>query len=103
MVQKPYLLDFTFSLRDGPDVSTSEPIVRPPSELQVVCMEDGVPISSEAPLILQTGATRNSSRLILVLDYSYSMYAVPGAIDAMEAGGRAPHQRGTAERAVRRH
>ena len=45
---KPYLLDFTFSLRDGPDPSTSSAVVVPASQLQVVCMEDGVPIPSES-------------------------------------------------------
>ncbi len=82
--RKPYLLDFTFSLRDGTDRATSNPLVRPPSQLQVVCMEDGVPISSEAPLILQSAASKQL-KTHLVLDYTYSMYVVPGAIDAMEA------------------
>lgn len=85
--QKPYLLNFTFSLRDGPDPATSEPVVRPPSELQVVCMEDGVPISSEAPLILKTMASKQL-KTFLVLDYSYSIYSTPGAIDSMEAAAQ---------------
>jgi hypothetical protein len=81
---KPYLLNFTFSLRDGPDPSTSSPVVVPPSQLQVVCMEDGVPIPSEAPVILESGL-KKQLKSYLVLDYTYSMLAAPGAIDAMQA------------------
>ena len=79
---KPFLLDFSFSLKDG-----TNPVVRPPSQFQVVCMEDGVPISSEAPLILDSVMGSNSKQLktFLVLDYTYSMFVVPGAIDAMQA------------------
>jgi Immunoglobulin I-set domain/von Willebrand factor type A domain/Putative Ig domain len=79
---KPFLLDFSFSLRDG-----TNPVVRPPSQLQVVCMEDGVPISSEAPLILDSvmGSSSKQLKTFLVLDYTYSMFVVPGAIDAMQA------------------
>jgi hypothetical protein len=85
---KPYLLDFTFSLRDGTDPSTSSAVVVPASQLQVVCMEDGVPISSENPYILESASALNSTnqlKTLLVLDYTYSMFAVPGAIDAMQA------------------
>jgi hypothetical protein len=78
----PYLLDFSFSLRDG-----TNPVVRPPSQLQVVCLEDGLPISSEAPRIFDSlmGASAKQLKTFLVLDYTYSMYAVPGAISNMEA------------------
>ncbi len=81
---KPYLLNFTFSLRDGTDPSTSSPVVVPPSQLQVVCMEDGVPIPSEAPLILESGL-KKQLKSYLVLDYTESMFAAPPAIDAMQA------------------
>ena len=61
---KPYLLNFSFSLRDGTDPSTSSPVVVPPSQLQVVCMEDGVPISpARAPLILESGAQETAQEL----------------------------------------
>jgi hypothetical protein len=79
---KPYLLDFAFSLIDP---TTSEPVVRPPSQLQVVCMESGFPISSEAPLILTSAMGSKQLKTFLALDYTYSMYVVPGAIDAMQA------------------
>ncbi len=84
---KPYLLDFKFSLRDGPDPSTSNPLVVPPSALQVICMEDGVPISPEAPLILQSAYSKQL-KTHFVLDYTYSMYEVPGEIDRMEAAAQ---------------
>jgi hypothetical protein len=79
---KPYLLDFSFSLRDG-----TNPVVRPPNLLQVVCLEDGVPIPTEAPLVLESVMGTGSKQLktFLVLDYTYSMFASPGAIDAMQA------------------
>lgn len=85
---KPYLLDFTFSLRDGTNPSTSTAVLAPPSQLQVVCMEDGVPIPSESAYILESASALNSTnqlKTILVLDYSSSMLVVPGAIDAMQA------------------
>lgn len=84
---KPFLLNFAFSLRDGTDPTTSSPVVRPTSDLQVVCMEDGVPISTEAPLILESVMDSGTKQLktFLVLDYTYSMYVVPGAIDAMQS------------------
>ena len=83
---KPYLLDFSFSLRDG-----TEPVVRPPSELQVLGLEDGVPIStSDAPPILESlmGSGSKQLKTILALDYTYSMFVVPGAIDAMQAAAQ---------------
>src|ERR1035437_711204 len=78
---KPYLLDFSFSLRDG-----TNPVVRLPIQFQVVCMEDGVPISSEAPLILDSvmGSSSKQLKTFLVLDYTYSMFVVPGAIRSEE-------------------
>ena len=82
---KPYLLDFTFSLRDGSDPTTSKPVVRPPSTLQVICMEDGVPIQTEAPLVLASAMGSKQLKTFLALDYTYSMFVVPGAIDAMQA------------------
>lgn len=81
---KPYLLDFSFALRDGPDPSTNSPVVVPPSQIQVTCMEDGVPITSESPIILESAA-KKQLKSCLVLDYTYSMFAVSGAIDAMQS------------------
>jgi hypothetical protein len=84
---QPYLLDFSFSLRDGPDPATSLPVVVPPSLLQVVCMENGVPVPDETAVVLESLATATSKQLktFLVLDYTYSMFIVPGAISNMQA------------------
>ncbi|MCX6921750.1 MAG: putative Ig domain-containing protein, partial [Verrucomicrobia bacterium] len=84
---KPYVLDFSFSLRDGDDPSTNSPVVRPPIQLQVLCMEDGVPIGSENPYILEN-ADKKQFKGMLVLDYTYSMLAAPGAIDAMQGAAK---------------
>jgi hypothetical protein len=84
---KPYLLDFSFALRDGPDPSTNSPVVVPPSQIQVTCMEDGVPVTSESPIILES-AVKKQLRSCLVLDYTYSMLAVSGAIDAMQSAAK---------------
>jgi hypothetical protein len=85
---KPYLLDFSFALRDGPDPSTNSPVVVPPSKIQVTCMEDGVPIiTNESPIILES-AVKKQLRSCFVLDYTYSMLAVPGAIDAMQSAAK---------------
>ena len=81
---KPYLLNFSFSLRDGTDPATNSAVVVPPSLLQVECMEDGVPVTSETAVILEKGV-KKQLKSALVLDYTYSMLAVPGAIDAMQA------------------
>jgi hypothetical protein len=84
---KPYLLDFSFSLRDGTDPSTDGPVVRPPGQLKVVCMEDGQRVPTETAIILESG-DKKQLRSFLVLDYTYSMYVVPGAIDAMQAAAK---------------
>ena len=81
---KPYLLNFSFSLRDGPDPATNIAVMVPASQLHLVCMEDGVPVTSESGVLLDNGA-RKQLKSALVLDYTYSMLAVPGAIDAMQA------------------
>jgi Putative Ig domain/Immunoglobulin I-set domain/von Willebrand factor type A domain len=82
---KPYILDFSFSLRDG-NSPTSNPVVLPPSKLQVTCWENGVQIPTEAPLILESVLGTGSKQLktFFALDYTYSMFAVPGAISNME-------------------
>jgi hypothetical protein len=83
----PYLLDFSFSLRDSDDPSSNGPVVRPPSQLQVVCMENGLPIDTESALIVDQG-NKKQMKMFLALDYTYSMFAVPGAIDAMQAAAK---------------
>jgi hypothetical protein len=81
----PYLLDFTFSLRDDPDPATGNPLVYPPSQLVVHCFEQATnPIPNEAPLVLQS-ATKKQLKMFLALDYTYSMLAAPSPIDAPSA------------------
>ena len=88
---KPYLLNFTFSLRDGPDPATDSAVVVPPSQLQVVCMEtlQNVPVPVQVPTnetaVVLESALKKQLKSYLVLDYTYSMLAVPGAIDSMQA------------------
>ena len=88
---KPYLLNFTFSLRDGPDPATNSAVVVPPSQLQVVCMEtlQNVPVPVQVPTnetaVVLESALKKQLKSYLVLDYTYSMLAVPGAIDSMQA------------------
>ncbi len=79
----PYLLDFSFSLRDNTDPTISSSVVRPVSQLQVNCMEAGVPIPGETALITAPGSQKQI-KMFLALDYTYSMLAA-GAIDAMQA------------------
>ena len=83
----PYLLDFSFSLVDGSDPTSVEPVVRDPSQLQVICREDGEPISSATAFVVEKG-NKKQLRSFVVLDYTYSMYAAPGAIDAMETAAK---------------
>ncbi len=84
----PYLLDFTFSLRDSTNASSANSIVRTPSQLQVLCLEQATnPIPSEAPFIFQS-ATKKQLKMFIALDYTYSMFAVSGAIDAMQEAAK---------------
>jgi len=85
----PYLLDFSFSLVDDSDPDSLNPVVRPSSQLQVTCMEDGVPITSETAFVVESvKANTKQLKSFIVLDYTYSMYAVAGAIDAMELAAK---------------
>jgi hypothetical protein len=83
----PYLLDFSFALRDSDSPIDSNPIVRPLSEFQVICMEDGVQIGSETAAIFDKG-NKKQLKSFLVLDYTFSMFASPGAIDGMQTAAK---------------
>ncbi|MDB6124977.1 MAG: hypothetical protein JWQ71_3970 [Pedosphaera sp.] len=91
LYSKPYLLDFTFSLRDDPDPLIGNAVIRTPDQLTVVCIEGdtnkqvGVPIGQETAFIVDRAITKKLFKTFLVLDYTYSMFATPGAIDAMQA------------------
>jgi hypothetical protein len=88
---KPYLLDFTFSLRDDPDPAVGLAVVRPPEQLSVVCMEGdlqqqvGVPIGKETTYIVNRAISTKQLKTFFVLDYTYSMFINPGAIAAMQS------------------
>jgi hypothetical protein len=90
---KPFLLDFTFTLRDSLNPSGSRAIVRPIDQLQVVCKEGDTnqqiftEIGNETAFIVSPGITSNAKQLksFIVMDYTYSMFIVPGAFSAMES------------------
>jgi hypothetical protein len=88
---KPYLLDFTFSLRDDPDPAVGLAVVRPPEQISVVCMEGdlqqqvGVPIGKETTYIVNRAISKKQLKTFFVLDYTYSMFINQGAIAAMQS------------------
>ncbi|HEX4644433.1 MAG TPA: putative Ig domain-containing protein, partial [Verrucomicrobiae bacterium] len=84
----PYLLNFAFSLRTDTNVSAAHAVVRPPSQLQVVCFEDGRPIGNETSVTVQPGS-KKQLKTFLVLDYTFSMFALPGAIGSMQTDANA--------------
>jgi len=72
----PYLVQFTFSLRDGSDPLTSHAVVASPALMAVTAFEDTVPVSpSETAVILQRVGTQDSKVLktYLVLDFTESI------------------------------
>lgn len=80
----PYLLDFTFSLRD----KDGHAINNDPSSFTIKAMENGEAISStETAFLLARGLTKQL-KCFLVLDYTNSMVSA-GAIDAMEESAKA--------------
>ena len=90
----PYLLEFDFSLRDESDHA----VIAEPAQFQVVCQEDGTPISAETDVHLAKGDNKQLLTF-LVLDYTLSMAdpAINGdsnndgksdAIDKMEAAAK---------------
>lgn len=89
---KPFLLDFTFSLRDSRDPAVARAVVRPVNQLQVVCQEGSLnptnfsPIGNETAFVISPAITANAKQLktFFVMDYSYSMFIAPPAIGAME-------------------
>ena len=95
---RPYLLDFTFSLRDGSDPNMAHVVVRSPASLGVTCLENGVPIDPlETAFVVEKG-DRRQFKAYLVLDYSRSMTAmsngdtngnhISDAIDNMESAAK---------------
>ena len=91
----PYLLDFTFSLRD----QNNHALVVPPRDLEVTAMEDATTISKTESAFILAGAANKQLKSFLVLDYTNSMAdpAVNGdsdkdgisdAVEAMEQAAK---------------
>jgi hypothetical protein len=71
----PYLLEFKFSLRDGPD-ATSRAVVASPALMTVTAFEDGVPVSPSETSVILKGTGAQSPKVLkgyLVLDFSESI------------------------------
>ncbi len=90
----PYLLDFTFSLRD----EDGYPILGKPEQFKVRCMENGAAVSHFETGVQLSKAVDKQIKCVLVLDYTASM-ADPrngdsdgdgksDAIEAMEAAAK---------------
>lgn len=75
----PYLIDFSFSIRDR----NGNAIVRDPGAFTVVAREDGRSLPDETDVYVVRGAARQL-RVALVLDYTDSMQRNTGAIAEME-------------------
>ena len=75
----PYLMDFTFVIQDR----NRAPVIVDPAGIGVTCSEDNVPTSAleSPPYLARAGAKQGA--IYLVLDYTLSMAATPGAIGAM--------------------
>lgn len=72
----PYLVQFTFSLRNGTDPLTSQAVVASPSLMTVTAFEGGAQVSpSETAVLLQRVGTQDSKVLktYLVLDFTESI------------------------------
>jgi hypothetical protein len=93
---KPYLLDFSFTLRDNSDPTQGNALYIDPRLLSATCLEDGVPTSQS-----ETGdfMARTSSKVLkayLVLDFTESIASlsngdtnadgISDAVDAMVGG-----------------
>jgi hypothetical protein len=65
----PYLLDFTFALRDNSDHA----VVAPPADFELTAREDKDSISPSETAFLLAPAANKQSKCFLVLDYTNSM------------------------------
>lgn len=75
----PYLVEFSFSLRDGSDRS----VTGEPAQFQVSGWEDDVPVGRPQGLLLRRGAARQLW-IEIILDYSVLMDEIENAIPEME-------------------
>lgn len=75
----PYLVEFSFALRDA----NSDAVVAEPGQFTLTAREDDTPVTFENGLAIKRAAARQL-KTELLLDYSLSLQAVPGAINAMQ-------------------
>lgn len=75
----PYLVEFSFSLRD----QTDRAVIGEPAQFSVEGFEDNYPVGMPQGLLLRRGAARQLW-LELVLDYSILMQQIENAIPEME-------------------
>lgn len=69
----PYLLDFTFSLRDTEDPTTGSAVVVPPRLLSVRCLEDQQPVSPSETAVIVARGNAKQLKAYLVLDFTASI------------------------------
>ena len=76
---KPYLIDFTFGLRDA----KNRPVVADPALFLIEGLEDDEPVRPESGIPLRRANSRQL-KVDLIMDYSAPMQELFGAIPAME-------------------
>ncbi|MGC9943646.1 MAG: putative Ig domain-containing protein [Verrucomicrobiota bacterium] len=91
---KPYVLEFKFSLRDGPD-PTSRAVVASPDLMSATALEDGVPVNTSDTSVFLKSVCGQSAKVLkgyLVLDFSESLASLAngdtngnGLSDAVDA------------------
>lgn len=75
----PYLIDFSFGLKDARGAA----LVAEPAQFKIEALEDDNPVKSDSGLQLRRGTARQL-KMDIVLDYSIRMQETPGAIQGME-------------------
>ncbi len=80
---EPYLLDFSFSLRDA----RNNAVVAEPGQFSLTARENLTAAGEETGVHLKRGAAQQL-KVELVLDYTQSMQEEPGAIAAMESAAK---------------
>jgi len=78
----PYLLDFTFSLRDDSDPTIGHAVVTDPSQLVLTAFEDGVSVDPTETSVLIAPASSKVLKAYLVLDFTESVANADGVLDS---------------------
>ncbi len=79
----PYLIDFSFTLRD----EDGNAVIQDPADFVIEAREGADAVASETGVQIQRGTARQL-RVALVLDYTFSMQSTTGAISAMEEAAK---------------